>query len=154
MFGLSRCLFLPLFLISGFPAVDNLGQNFANAFDVRGSPHVKPNLADLDQFWRWYLLGGDIATQRRDIQAKSPCGLTSGKRFHRIVVWHTEAANVNGVEIRSVSAGKVPDRVQESTACMNFPNNANGRELKARGKMKTALKQDFMGASRVMEWAW
>ena len=82
----SFWLLLVLFLITGFPAVDDLWQELANLFNLLLSPTVYPHPFGLDKLGRRNLTGCDIAAQGCGINSEFPSCLASGEERNHSAV--------------------------------------------------------------------
>src|SRR5260221_3833413 len=74
----------PQFLISGFPAVGDLGQEFADVFDFGFSPGMNDAFAlpDADYFWSGYLADRDMVGKCVRVNPEFLRRLICRKPFH------------------------------------------------------------------------
>jgi hypothetical protein len=76
-FGLCL-LFLPEFLVTGFPAVGDLGQELADVFDFGLGPDVNGALSLLHRLRSWNLSYDDIVRKSPIADSEFLCCLSSG----------------------------------------------------------------------------
>src|SRR5262249_45233313 len=75
-------LFFPEFLISGFAAVDDLGERLTGSLYVFVRPGTDVDAVDYDGLGGWELACGEILVEGSRTQSKPSCCFAGRKSFH------------------------------------------------------------------------
>jgi hypothetical protein len=95
-FGLCF-LFGPKLLVSGFSAVGDLGQKFADVFDFGVSPHVNDTASHGDDFRRGDLSYRDVVGQSVIVNAQFFCRFAGGVLNHSSILSEIQIELVNKI---------------------------------------------------------